>query len=117
MSVTKTRPSGLCAMKRTRLRPCAATLTPKPSGRFKSNDLPLASVMRWGFSAGAPALRETWPKSGGARRRATAPTRAILLDVIMANSIAGLTGPAARPCPALTRYHLKASQAEFSSSP
>jgi len=45
MSVTKMRSSGLRAMKRTRLRPCAAILMPKPSGRSRSNDFPLASVM------------------------------------------------------------------------
>src|SRR5687768_2372024 len=46
MSVTKIRSSGLRAMNRTRLRPCAATLIPNPSGSLRSNDLPLASVMR-----------------------------------------------------------------------
>jgi len=50
MSVTKTRPSGLNDMKRTRLSPSAATLIRKSSGRFRVNFLPSESVMRCGVS-------------------------------------------------------------------
>ena len=55
MSVTKTRPSGLSAMKRTRLSPSAATLKANPSGRFRTNDLPPESDTRFGTSLKAPA--------------------------------------------------------------
>ena len=51
MSVTKMRLSGLLAMKRTRLSPCAATLIAKPSRQIQIEyDLPLASAMRCGTS-------------------------------------------------------------------
>jgi hypothetical protein len=50
MSVTKIRLSGLCARKRTRLSPWAATVMAKPSGRFRTKVLPWASEMRCGTS-------------------------------------------------------------------
>src|SRR4051812_19523926 len=50
MSVTKTRPSGLSAMKRTRFSPSAATLRAKPSGKFNVNDFPFESRTRFGTS-------------------------------------------------------------------
>jgi len=46
------------AIKRTRLRPCAATLIPNPAGRFKVKDLPPESEMRWGRS-----LAGRWERS------------------------------------------------------
>src|SRR3954468_12558815 len=56
MSVTKTRPSGLSAMNRTRLSPSAATLTANPSGRFRKKDLPPEREMRLGTSLKAPVF-------------------------------------------------------------
>src|SRR5258705_7735435 len=43
-------PGWSLAIKRTRFNPCAATLIPNSSGRFKLNALPLASDIRWGTS-------------------------------------------------------------------
>ena len=56
MSVTKTRPSGLSAMKRTRFKPSAATLKAKPSGRFNVKDFPFESETRFGTSLKAPVF-------------------------------------------------------------
>ena len=59
MSVTKIRPSGLFAIKRTRFNPSAATLMPNACGRLSVNDpalLPLVSVMRLGESFRAGEL-------------------------------------------------------------
>ena len=70
MSVTKIRPSGLFARKRTRLNPCAATLISNPSGRFRSKDLPPDSETGRGvsFSPRALAAFAARGSTGGQRR-------------------------------------------------
>ena len=51
MSVTKIRPSGLFAMKRTRFKPSTATLIPNSLGKLSENDpalRPFVRVIRFG---------------------------------------------------------------------
>src|SRR3954465_6272090 len=75
MSVTKTRPSGLSAINRPPLSPCAATLRANPSGKFKKKEFPSEIETRFGTSLKAltPAFDCAARRCAEALRCAEAP--------------------------------------------